>query len=95
MVLEALPLVGGDVLGGGDAFGGEIGKSGVVGLVVVHEDLALAADAEVLALALGCVGHGDEGDVRIVKGLFRLPVVLLVTDYSTISTKLSYIQALT
>jgi hypothetical protein len=72
VVLEALPLVGGDALGGGDAVGGEIGEGSVVGFVVEHENLALATDAEVLALALGCVRHGDEGDVGIVKGLFRL-----------------------
>jgi hypothetical protein len=83
VVLEALPLVGGDVLGGGDAIGGEIGEGSVVGFVVEHEDLALAADAEVLALALGCVGHGDEGDVGIVEGLFRLPAKLSVGEHCT------------
>lgn len=82
MVLEALPLVGGDVLGGGDTVGGEIGESGVVGLVVVHEDLALAADAEVLALALSGVGHGDEGDVRVIESLGRLPIIEVISNNS-------------
>lgn len=31
MVFEALPLVGRETSGGGDAVGGEVGKSGVVG----------------------------------------------------------------
>jgi hypothetical protein len=48
--------------------------------VVVHEDLALAADAEVLALALSGVGHGDEGDVRVIESLGRLPVIELVSN---------------
>jgi hypothetical protein len=44
--------------------------------VVVHEDLALAADAEMLALALSGVGHGDEGDVGVIESLLRLPIKL-------------------
>ena len=77
MVLEALPGVGGDALGGCDAVGGEIGEGGVVGLVVVHEDLALAANAKVLALSLSGVGHGDESDVRVIESLLRFPIKLL------------------
>ncbi len=40
----------------------EVGKGGIVGLAVVHQDFALATNAEVL-FALGGVRHSDEGDV--------------------------------
>jgi hypothetical protein len=63
MVLETLPAAGGEGFRGGDALGGEVGEGRVVGFPVVHEDLGLAADAEVVARGLGGVGHGDEGDV--------------------------------
>jgi hypothetical protein len=37
--------------------------------VVVHEDLALSTDAEVLSSSLSRVRHGDEGDVGVGDGL--------------------------
>ncbi len=42
----------------------EVGQGSIVGFAVVHEDLALAADAEMLLAALSRVGHGDEGHMR-------------------------------
>lgn len=65
VVLEAFPGAGRKRGRRLDALGGEVGKGGVIGLAVEHEDGALAADAEVLAFALGGVGHGDEGDVGV------------------------------
>lgn len=52
VILEALPAAGGEGGGGGDTLRREVREGGVVGLAVVHEDLALAADAEVLVAAL-------------------------------------------
>lgn len=63
MVFEALPSAGRKGDRGCDALRGHFGESGVVGLAVVHEDLVLATDSEMLACSLGRVWHGDEGDV--------------------------------
>jgi hypothetical protein len=41
----------------------EVGKRNIVGLAVVHQDLALATNAEVLIRGLSSVGHGGEGDM--------------------------------
>jgi hypothetical protein len=63
MVLEASPGVGGESGGSGNALGREVGKCGVVGFAVVHQDLGLATDAQMLLGALSRVGHGYERDV--------------------------------
>lgn len=63
VVLEALPGASRQRLGAGDALGRKIREGGVVRLAVVHQDGALAADAEVLVGSLGGVELGDEGDV--------------------------------
>jgi hypothetical protein len=52
VVLEATPAARGKGGRGGDALGGEVGQRRVVGLPVVHEDLALPANAQVLLRAL-------------------------------------------
>lgn len=69
MVLEALEFARGQGGRGRDALGGEVGERGVIGLTVVHEDVALPADAEVLVRAQAGVWHGDEGDVGGVECL--------------------------
>jgi hypothetical protein len=68
VVLEAHPRVGRQRLGGGDALRRQVRQRGVVRLAVVHEDAALAADAQVLLGALRGVGHSHEGHVGGVKG---------------------------
>lgn len=68
VVLEALPAVGGQRRRRGDALRRQVRQRRVVRLAVEHEDLALAAYAEVLLGALRRVGHGDEGDVRVGQG---------------------------
>ena len=65
VVLEAAPSVGGDGDGGRDALGREVWESGVVGFTVVHHDLGLSADTQVLVGALGGVGVSDESDVGV------------------------------
>ena len=65
VVLEAAPSVGGDGDGGRDALGREVWESGVVGLAVVHHDLGLSADTQVLVGALSRVGVRDESDVGV------------------------------
>jgi hypothetical protein len=77
VVLEAAPGVGGDGDGGRDALGREVWKSGVVGLAVVHHDLGLSADTQVLVGALGGVGVGDESDVGVGECLRGFAVVEL------------------
>ena len=74
VVLEALPFPGRQVLGGGDALGREIGERSIVAFPVVHEDLALASDPQMLLCALGGIRHCDEGDVGVSEGLGRFPV---------------------
>lgn len=69
MILNALPSVGLEGRRSGNALRREIGQGSVVRLMVVHEDLALSTDAEVLSSRLGRVGHGDEGDVGVGNGL--------------------------
>lgn len=82
VVLEARPGV--DWEGGrcSDTLGREVRKSSVVCLAVVHEDLGLAADAEVLFGALSGIGHGDEGDVRIGQGFGSFPVRIVSICHS-------------
>ena len=63
MVLKALKTAGGEGLRGRDTLRREVGKGGIVGLAVVHQNLTLAADAKMLVGAEGGIGHGDEGDV--------------------------------
>jgi hypothetical protein len=63
MVLEASPGVGGESGGSSDSLGREVGQRGVVGFAVVHQDLGLATDAQMLLSALSRVGHGYERDV--------------------------------
>jgi hypothetical protein len=77
VVLEAAPGVGGDGDGGGDALGREVWESGVVGFTVVHQDLGLSADAQVLVGALGGVGVSDECDVGVGECLCGFAVVEL------------------
>lgn len=72
VVLEALPGVCREGLGGRHALRGEIREGGVVGFAIVHEDLVLPADSEVLLLPLGRVGHGDEGHVGVCEGFLCL-----------------------
>ena len=60
MVLKALPGVGGEGGRSRDSLWGEVWQRGVVGLAVVHQDLALPSDADVLIRALRGVWHGDE-----------------------------------
>ena len=62
MVFEAFEGAGGQGFGGSGALGGHVGQGGVVRFAIVHQDLVLAADAQVLA-GLGGVRHRDEGDV--------------------------------
>ena len=69
MVLKALPCVGLEVLGSGDALRGEIWKRRIIRLAVVHEDLALASNAEMLLRTLGGIGHGDERHVGVSESL--------------------------
>lgn len=69
VVFEAFPGAGGKGGGGGNTLRREIGKGGIVGLAVVHQDFALATNAEVLVGPLGRVRHGDEGDVGVGEGL--------------------------
>ena len=63
VVFEALPGAGGKGSGSGNTLRGEVGKGGIIGLAVVHQDFALTTNAEVLVSALGGVGHGNECDV--------------------------------
>lgn len=69
VVFEAFPGAGRKGGRGGNALWGEGGKGGVVGLAVVHQDLALATNAEMFSGGLSGVGHGDEGDVGVGEGL--------------------------
>jgi len=69
VVLKAIPATRGKGGRGGDPLRGKVGQRRVVGLPVVHEDLALPADAQVLLGTLRRVGHGDEGDVGVGEGL--------------------------
>ena len=82
VVLEAAPGVGGDGDGGGDALGREVWESGVVGFTVVHHDLGLSADTQVLVGALGGVGVRDESDVGVGECLCGFAVVWL--DYGLV-----------
>lgn len=51
--------------------------------MVVHHDLALAADAEMFALALRSVRHSDESDVRVIKSLGSFPIIgTVISSYS-------------
>lgn len=68
MVLKTLPGARGELGRGGDPGGRKIRQGGVVGFAVEHEDLVLAPDPQVFLAALGRVGHGDEGDVRVGEG---------------------------
>ena len=77
VVLEAAPSVGGDGDGGRDALGREVWESGVVGFTVVHHDLGLSADTQVLVGALGGVGVRDESDVGVGECLGGFAVVEL------------------
>ena len=74
MVLQAMEAVGGKGLGGSDAVRREARERCIVGLAVVHQDLALAADAQVLVGGLRSVVHRDECDVGIGQGFGGLPV---------------------
>lgn len=60
MVFKALEGAGGKGRGGGNALRGEVGKGGIVGFAVVHQDLALATNAKMLVSAEGVVGHDDK-----------------------------------
>lgn len=77
MVLEAAPGVGGDGDGGRDALRREVWESGVVGLAVVHHDLGLSADTQVLVGALSRVGVRDECDVGVGECLRGFAVLWL------------------
>jgi hypothetical protein len=68
LVLEAHPLVRGELSGGSNTLRREFRESSVVLLAVPHQDPVLAADAEVLLGALGRVWHGDEGDMGVGEG---------------------------
>lgn len=68
MVFEARPCAGGKGLGGSDTLRRQVGQRSIVGLAVVHHDLGLAADAQVLVGALSGVGHGDKSDVGVCQG---------------------------
>lgn len=65
VILEALPGIGGEGSGGRNALRGEVRKSGIIRFVVVHQNFALATNAEVLAGGLGSVGHGDERNMGV------------------------------
>ena len=65
MVLKARPGVCRKRLGGSDTLRRQVWQGGVVCFAVVHEDLGLTADTEMLSCALSGVGHGDEGDVGV------------------------------
>ncbi len=69
VILEALPAASGEGGRRGDALRRKVGEGGIIGLAVVHQNLALPTDAEVLLGALGRVRHGDKGDVRVGQGL--------------------------
>lgn len=68
MVFKAFPGACSKGLGSRSTLWGEVGKSSIVGLPVVHQNFVLATNTEVLARALGRVGHGNEGDVAGGKG---------------------------
>ena len=68
VVFEALEATCGKSFGGGNSLRREIRERGVVRLAVVHEDVALAANAEVLVRAQCWVGHDDKRDVVLVEG---------------------------
>lgn len=74
VVLETLPRAGGKRFGGRDALRGEVGECGIVGFAVVHDDLGLTTNAEMLAGGLCGVGHCDEGYVGVGQGLGRFAV---------------------
>jgi hypothetical protein len=78
VVLEAAPLVRGERRRACDALRRQIRERRVVAFAVVHEDFALAADAEVLLCALGRVGHRDEGHVGVGEGFGGFPGGVLV-----------------
>lgn len=65
VVLEALPRPRGQRRRGRDALRRQVRQGRVVRLPVVHEDLALPADPEVLLVALRRVRHRDERDVGV------------------------------
>lgn len=68
VIFETFPGTGGKRNRGGNALRGEIWKRRIVDFAIVHQDFALATDAEMLVGALGGVRHGDEGDVIIGEG---------------------------
>ena len=68
VVFEAFPGTGGKGNGAGNTIGGEVGKGGIVGLAVVHQNFALATNAKILIRAFGGIRHGDKGDVVSAKG---------------------------
>lgn len=74
MVFEALPGSGLEGGGSSDTVRGKIGEGSIIGLAVVHQDLALAADAEMLLGSLGGIGHRHEGNVGVGEGLGGFPV---------------------
>lgn len=74
VVLEACPCVGRQRLRRRDAVGRQVRKRSIIRFAVVHEDLGLASDAQVLVGSLSRVGHGDEGYVRIGESLACFPV---------------------
>lgn len=68
MVFKALPGVCSKGLGGRSTLWGEVGESSIVRLAVIHQNFVLATNAEVLALTLGRIGHGNERDMTGGKG---------------------------
>lgn len=68
VVFKAFPGACRKRLGSRSTLRGEVGKSGIVRLAVVHQNLVLATDTKVLIRTLGGVGHSNEGDVAGGKG---------------------------
>jgi hypothetical protein len=68
VIFETFPGTGGKRNRGSNALRGEVWKGRIVDFAVVHQNFALAADAEMLVGALSGVRHGDEGDVIIGEG---------------------------
>jgi hypothetical protein len=68
VIFETFPGTDGKCDRGGNALRREVWEGRIVDFAIVHQDLALTADAEMLVGALGGVRHGDEGDVIVGEG---------------------------
>jgi hypothetical protein len=69
MILETVPRPSRKSCGGGNALRREVRKGSIIGLSIVHQNLALATNSQMLVAPLGRVGHSDKGDVRVGEGL--------------------------